>query len=159
MRIPGSTDYSVYFGDVAGNVYDLNGTGTSGDAGSSTVLSVRKTRVIDANDKVQLMNHIVKGSVQYRRVGACSFSIDFDWADEYNNSTCTVNLKGPPANDGSSYFGGAMYFGGAWYFGGTSFASKISHQQFTPVGKAPSVRLTFSTETNVQYQVDNVELL
>jgi hypothetical protein len=159
MRIPGTTNHSVYFGDSSGRLFDLNGSGGSGDGGTSTVSLVRKTRTIDEKDQIDFISGITEGSVQYRRIGQCSFSISFDWADEYNTSTVSVTLKGPVAGSGAAYFGGAYYFGGTIYFGGSDYADKISHQIFSAVGKASSCRLTFSADNNILYQVDNVELM
>jgi len=159
MRRPGTTTWTVLFGDSAGRILNMNGTGQSGDSATKNVQTVRKTRLIDERDKIDFLRHVTRGNVRYRRVAETAFNLDFDWGDEYQVSTVSLTLAGPPSSD-SNYFGGAVYFGGTTYFGqGFAFADKISHQNFSPTGKGPGVFMTVSTETTSQYQVDHVELL
>lgn len=162
MRIPGTSVYSVYWVDSSGRVFDLNGTGTSGDAGSQSIEVSRKSRLIDG----QVVNpwpwqrRNPKGRVYYRRVGESELSIALDWSDEYNTSTSTVTLKGPPAGDTGAYFGGPVYFGGSVYFGqGFAFVDKESSRGFSPVGKGPGFFATVTSEGTVRYDVDRIELL
>ena len=160
MRIPGDTGYTVYFGDSAGRIFDLNGTGTSGDAGSSDIQLIRKTRLITQDDGINFMRHITRGGVQYRRTNEVSFSVELDWADEYVSSTASVTLKGLPPSDVGRYFSGDVYFGGAFYFNqGFAFNDKISNQNFSTVGRGPGCFVTCSSLTSKTYQVDSVELL
>lgn len=152
---------------VTGETYTLNGAASiaasaalsgSGDAGLKTIQLRRKTRTVDKKDSIDFMGHVTRGSVQYRRSVQCNFSIDFDWSDEYSTSTVTLALKGSTGL-GGAFFGGTFYFGGTNYFGGSSYLDKISHQNFSAVGKAGGCRLTFYSDTAVQYGVDNVELV
>jgi len=154
MRRPGTTETTVYFGASDGRVFDMNGTGTSGDAGASSIQLIRKTRLYESN-----VRHITRGNVQYRRMNEVSFSVSVDWADEYNTSAASVTLKGPPSSDTGVYFGGPIYFGGANYFNqGFSFVDRISHQNFSQVGRGTAASATFSALTTKTWQVDNVEL-
>lgn len=158
LRVPGGSTYTVYFGDSTGNVYDLNGTGTSGDAGSSAIQCVRKTRVVDGRDGLKGMNHITKGTVEYVRTNQVSLSIAQDWSDEYSTATASVTLGGATAAQVGAYFGGAIYFGGASYFSqGFAFAQRVSHKNFSNVGKGPGCTITVSTESNLSYQVNNID--
>jgi hypothetical protein len=160
MRMPGTTAYSVYFGDSAGRIFDLNGTGTNGDAGSSDIQVIRKARLIQESDGINFQRHITRGNVQYRRINEVSFNVELDWADEYTSNTATVLLKGPPPGDSGAFFGGSVYFGGAFYFNqGFAFADKISHQNFSFVGRGPGVFITCSSLSSKKYQVDSLELL
>jgi len=160
IRIPGETGYSVFFGDDTGRLFNLNGEGF-GDAGDTDILVTRTSRFIDKSDGMDFMRHITRGAVQYRRLSELEFSITLDWGDEYNSSTATVMLDGPPSTDIGAYFGGNIYFGGTAYFNqGFSFANKISHKNFSNVGKAPGCFVTFSAESSVNtFQIDNVELM
>jgi hypothetical protein len=155
MRIPGTSGYSVYYGDSAGKVYDLNGDGVSGDAGSNTIQLVRGTRFLE---DLGYIRKIPRGKVQYVRVGACDFNVTLQFSDEYSSSTATVMLK---AGDVSGiYFGGANYFAGTVYFGDTAVGDRfLSHQNFSNVGRGPVVTVEVSSDTNVRYIVNNVELM
>lgn len=94
MRRPGTTNYSVYFGFGSGRVYDLNGTGPSGDGGTTNIPVVRITRPIEAKDGIDLRRHILRGVAQYRRVNTLNLNASFDFGDEYSTSLATIPLKG-----------------------------------------------------------------
>ena len=160
MRIPGGTGYSVFFGDSSGKVYDLNGTGVSGDGGTSAIQCVRKTRIIDDRDGIKTQRSVTKGRVEYSRVSQVSLSVSLDWSDEYSTSTASVTLNGATASTSGAYFSGSIYFGGAVYFSqGFAFAQRVSHKNFSNVGKGPGFTCTVSTEDNLPYQVNFIEFL
>lgn len=155
MRRPGTTETSVYFGSSDGKIFDLNGSGSSGDGGTTDVQLIRKSRLISSK-----VRHVTRGSVQYRRVNNVSLSVEMDWADEYNTSTATVTLKGPGVGDVGVYFGASIYFGGPIYFSqGFAFSDRVTHQNFSAVGRGPAAFLTLSALTSKDWQVDTLELL
>lgn len=154
MRMPGTSNYNVYFGGSDGRIFALNGEG-AGDAGESDVQLIRTTRFIDTK-----LNHIMRGMIQYRRIAEVDFSITLDWGDEYNQSTASISLKGPPVDDTGVFYGAEVYYGGDFYYGaGFAFARKISHQNMSWVGKGSGCFVTMTALTQQQFQVDNVELL
>ena len=159
LRIPGTTTYSVYFGATDGRVFDLNGSGVNGDAGASTIHVVLAKRTVDERDGFNGTRKISKGTVTYRRINQIELSIEQDFADEYSVSTATVVLKGPLPSDDALYFGDTNYFGEAIYFGqGFQYETRVSHVNFSNVGKGPGCFLTLSTQETVDYQIDSVEL-
>lgn len=159
LRIPGGTAYSVYFGDSSGRVFDLNGTGLSGDGGTSAIQVNRSTRVITAEDGKKLMRHVTRGTIEFRRMNQVSVSIDLDWSDEYASSTANVTLNGATALTIGAYFGGSIYFSGSSYFSqGFEFLDRVSHKNFSSVGKGPGCILTVTTEDNLSYQIENITL-
>ena len=159
MRKPGTTDYTVYFGDSSGNIYDLNGTDGGGDAGSTKVAVVRNTRFISNIDGIDMMRSVTKGTVRYRRIDQVSFSVSLDYGDEYAESTASVTLKGAASTGTVPLYGDTIYYGGSNYYnGGLAFANKISHSNFSTVGKGPGATMTASVEDTGSWQVDWVEL-
>lgn len=161
MRRPGTTGMSVYFGDDAGQIFDLNGTSVTGDPGSLDVMLLRKSRHVD--DQIiqpwPYKKRGIKGSLQYSRFGECEVTLSFEWSDEYSTSDCTILLSGPPAGDVVPYYGGSSYFGGASYFNqGFNFASKISHRSFSPIGKGPGFFVSVQSSNKVRYEVDHLNL-
>jgi hypothetical protein len=165
MYSPGTTSYSVYWGDSTGNVFDLNGTGTT-DSGTYPIPFLRKTRALDPELYEMLlkrtypyMHRMLTGRVQYRRVGSNQLTVSIDWNDEYNTESCLLFLKGPPVGDTGLYFGGPNYFGGLFYFNtGTSFAGKVSSYEFSPAGRGPGFFLSLSGDISGSFQVDHIEL-
>jgi hypothetical protein len=158
MRIPGTDNYSVLFGDSAGRIFNLNGTG-NGDAGDTDITVVRKTRFLGAESGLDFTRKIPKGKVQYQRTQQCSISIALEWGDEYNTSTASVTLDGPLSSDSASYFGGSSYFGGTVYFNsGTSISGVKSHLKTSWVGRGTVVTKTVSSTNRVRYHIDHIEL-
>lgn len=160
MKRPGTSTWTVIFGTSNGRMMNLNGTGLGGDAGSSAISMVRKTKLVSEDDGIKFQQHVTRGSVTYRRVAQAELSIKADWGDSYNSSTATVTLKGPPASDIALFFGGANYFGGSNYYGqGFRFAALASHQNFSNVGRGQTVFFTLSSDSNLRWQVDALDIL
>jgi hypothetical protein len=162
MKRPGTQVYSVYFGDSAGRIFDLNGEGT-GDAGSNDIDVIRKTRYItngEGQPPLNLMQKMLKGSITYRRVfSPCDVTVSFDWGDEYSETSSVITLKGAPSGSAGVYYGGSAYFGGTAYFSqGSAYADKISSQTFSPSGKGPGFFCTVSLETDTDFQIDHLDL-
>ena len=158
MRRPGTTDYTVYFGDASGNVFDINGTGTSGDGGIALIKTYRKTALISSLDT---MNNILYGRIQYRRQGICTVQMDFDWSEEYSKTTSSAPLLGPITSEGTNFYGSSsspVYYSDAHYYGAGGVEEfKISTVGFSPSGKGPSFFLTMTLNTNVRFLINKVE--
>lgn len=154
MRRPGETTYSVYFGDKSGNIWDLNGS-SNGD--NSTDIEVwRKSNFID---QLPTKVEVLTGRVQYRRIGPCELTLEFDWADEYNTSSSNIPLSGPPASETPSYYGGSSYYSGEFYYStGTPFANKISTKGFSPTGRGSTFTMKQYVSTTIRFQIDHVSL-
>ena len=159
MRRPGTDVFTVYFGGSAGQIYDLNGDGI-GDGGSVSVLTKRKTRYLDSQiAQIDFRRHIIDGRVQYRRLNEVNLYITFDGGEEFNESTCTVGLKGPPTGDTGVYFGGVIYFSESIYFNqGFEFAGKVATKGFSPTGKGPGFFRTASVDSTKNFLVDHLEI-
>jgi len=168
MKSPGTQIYSVFFGDSAGRIFDLNGS-SAGDAATSNIAVLRKTRYIyngEGGDKLgrgalDLITRNLDGVIQYRRVAtSCDATISFDWGDEYNTSSSVVTLKGAPTGSSGIYFSGtgAYYNGSAYFSQGSAFAQKISSQTFSPTGKGPGFFCSVSLDTTTSFQIDSIDL-
>jgi hypothetical protein len=169
MKMPGTQTYTVYFGDSAGRIFDINGSGSSGDAGSSTIATYRKTRFIyngEGGDKLgrgalNLLKKVLNGIVWYRRIfSSCDVTISFDWGDEYNISSSTITLKGAPSSSAGVYYGGSNYYSGSgsYYSSGSAFAQKISSQTFSPTGKGPGCSIAVNLDTSTAFQIDSIDI-
>ncbi len=159
MRIPGTTTYTVYFGDDEGRLINMNGTGSGGDIGTTDIVTVRKTRSLDERHGVNVRSHITQGQIEYRRTTDCTVSITAEYGDSYVSSVADITLKGPPSGSAAGYFGGPSYFGGTDYFSQAfSFSNNVSHQRFSQVGRGGGVSLTLSSENSVRYTIDSIDL-
>lgn len=163
MLRPGTSTYSIFFGDDAGRIFDLYGSNTIGDAGSSsnTVQASRRSRHIG----VEVLNpwpyieENITGHVRYRRNVPVDLTVQFDWDDEYNTTMNVVRLKGPLASDPSPYFGGSFYYNGtAYYNQGGGAIGRVASINLNPGGKGPGFYITVSANTSSPFQVDQIEL-
>ena len=159
MRLPGTSNYTVLFGDSLGRIYDLNGSG-NGDGGNTDISMNRKTRFLGEEVGLDYTKKIPKAKIQYERTQQCTVDISLEWGDEYNTSTASVTLKGPLTGDTAAYFGGANYFNEAVYFNaGSSAAGVKSHINTSLVGRGTVVTKTVSSTNRVRYHVDHIELM
>jgi len=110
VRDAGEEDYTVYWGDADGAIFNINGTGIEGDAGGGVnghsgthpINVMRKTRVImelNTNDEVML------GRLEYTRGDSINVDLTFSWLDELNEVTCTIPLKETLAYSEGAYWG------------------------------------------------------
>ncbi len=148
LKRPGATTYSTYWGDNAGNIYDMDGTGASGDGGTDEIFSVRKVYYVDPEDsQIDFRAMPLMGRIEYIRIKEVQAVMTFEWGDDLNTPTCTITLKGSPTGDTGNYYGGTNYYGGANYYNeGFTFANRISSRGFSPPGRASG--FAFSIEVN-----------
>jgi hypothetical protein len=162
MQEPNTINYHVYWGDSSGNIYDMTGAGTGGDAGAYTIDCKRTSKLIDISVIAPFpwLESILSGKVQFRRKTVDStLSLSFAWVDEFNTSLSTVALKGPAAGVSVSAWNKNNYWGGGSYWNqGNQLANVISNQTFSPTGKGGGFYLTLQNQTASQFQVDHVEL-
>ena len=158
LRRPGATTYSVYFGGPNGQIYDINGA-VLGDNGSTLINAYRKSKLISELDT---MNDFVQGRISYRRKGAFTGQLTFEWTDEYVDSVSRVPFKTTITSQGTYFYGSQelpSYFGGAFYWSaGGITESRISTVGFDAVGKGPSFFLTLTCNTTVDFLIHKIEV-
>jgi hypothetical protein len=162
MLIPGTTNYSVFWGDANGNVFDMNGTAQSGDANVYPLMYLRRSSHIGPElfqGQWPWNQKNLEGSVEYRRVGTSQVNLTFEWDDEYNTTVSTINLKGPAGGDSAAYFGGNFYFGNSTYFNqGFTGAQRVSDYDFTPGGKGPGFYVSVQSTGTTLFQIDSIQI-
>lgn len=154
LRIPGTSNWSVYFGGPAGQVYDMNGVGT-GDAGNVQISAYRKSHLISS---LGTDDDTVSGRIEYRRKGVCNLDLTFEWSDEYSDTNCRIPLKGPITSGGVDFWSGDVYWGESNYWNEGGVAEfRVSHAGFSAVGKGPSFFLTARITSTVNFLVNKIE--
>jgi hypothetical protein len=161
MLIPNTTNFSVYWGDVYGNVFDLNGQSAGGDANTYPIMYYRRSRHIGPElfqGQWPWMEKNLEGSLEYRRIGPCQINLNFDWDDEYNSALTTLSLKGPASGDTAPYFGGNFYYNDIVYFNqGFVSSQRVSDSDFSPSGKGPGFYLSVQSTTTSGFQIDSIQ--
>jgi hypothetical protein len=161
MFIPGTTNYSVYWGDSTGRVMDMNGTGVNGDAGSSIIQSFRMSRHY-GNDTVQpwpWTRENITGHIRYKRINQVDFTVGLIWDEEFSSTQNTVTLKGQTGADTAPYFGGTFYYTKTSYYSqGFQFKNYISGINIDPGGKGPGFYISTFASCNSTYEVTSIDL-
>lgn len=162
MLSPGTTNYTVIWGDANGNLFNMNGgvsPGLTGDAGTYDISVYRKSIHIGPQqvNPWPWTTENATGHIIYRRLTQVSLSLSVEWDDEYNTATSSVNLKGTLSSDTSNYFGGTGYFGGSYYFGsGSAAIGRKSAINFEVGGKGPGMYVSLFASVKAQIEVDSV---
>lgn len=160
MLIPGTSNYSVYWGDASGRIFDMNGTGALGDAGSS-LIQVSRTSAHISNEILNpwpWIQESIGGHIKYRRNVQASLTLSLLWDEEYNIASQTVTLKGPSGTNTGAYFGGSFYYNdGSYYNQGFQFANYISSILADPGGKGPGFYTTLFASTTTPFEVTSVD--
>ena len=146
MWIPGTQNYSVFFGDSTGRWFNMNGGGI-GDAGATTIPFSRRSRHIgiEVVNPWPWVQENITGHITYRRLTPMNVTVSLEWDDEYNETSNVVALKGAPSNDIAVYFSGAFYYSqNIYYNAGFTFANRVSSMNLNPAGKGPGFYLTLS---------------
>jgi hypothetical protein len=163
MRKPGGTEWFVYFGGSAGQIYQMD-SDAAGDPSSTSIESYRRSKFNEMfEDKygnpVQPEYDRLRGRVFYRRISDVELLIDVEWADDYSISRCTVPLEGPSTSDGAFYFGGSWYFGGDYYWNtGFQFSQRTSTKGFSPVGRGPGFYISTIVSSVQDFDILKLEI-
>lgn len=157
LKRPGTQNYAVYFGGPQGQIYDMNGSGT-GDGNSVLILSYRKTKLIS---ELLSVDDNVMGRISYRRKGECTLQLNWEWTDEYSETTNLIPLKDQITLAGTNFFNSQLsptYWGGDsyWNTGGIQ-VPRMSTKGFSAIGKSPSFFLTLSLNTAVDFDIIKLE--
>jgi len=156
LRRPGTQNYTVYFGGPAGQIYDLNGSGT-GDPGSTLIKMTRKSALISG---LNTLDEFVEGRIQYRRKDVNSLSMEFEWTDEFSKTPSVVPLKNKFVTDGTIFWGSESdpaYWGGSLYWGAAlTEEDRVSTVGFSAVGKGPSFFLLLTINTVDDWHINKI---
>ena len=134
----------IFMGDSSGNVYRMEGTGASGDGGSSTITTEWLSKLFTAPFDSEIYD--IEGWIKYRRGAAFQVAIQLEYAGEnIFDSAITVDV---PANVGTDFYTGSKYYTNSVYYG-SSFTDRLVRQQITIPGG--------SNEFQVRVTVDDVD--
>lgn len=126
----------IFMGDANGNIYRLEGTGTSGDAGSNDIVMKWRSKLFKLPPKMAAQDF--EGYVSYRSGTGETISIKFLFAgSEPSNDTTPIPLTGTP---GTLFWGGTNYWGGDIYWG-VPFQGTFRREDFDAVGNSEEFQI------------------
>jgi hypothetical protein len=150
---PGDGLEYVFMGDSAGNLYRLEGSGTSGDAGSASVRTEFLSKLFTAQIDAQMFN--LTGWLKYRAGAAQTVNLSFEFAGEaVFNESITLSL---PAVGYTTVYGGPAYYGGAFHYG-APFEGRLTRTKFGPPGRSNELQIRVSVEGTKDFDITEIGL-
>src|SRR3990167_7219456 len=120
----------VFMGDSGGNIYRLEGTGTSGDGGSQNITLSVTSKLFSAKLDASVYN--VEGYIKYRKGDAATVTLTILYSGKSAfNQSITVTLQEP---EDSPVYNGEYYYGGDNYYG-VPFEGRLVRQPFAFAGQ------------------------
>src|SRR3546814_19290102 len=108
----------------------MEGSGTSGDAGSATIKTEFLSKMFSVEADVMAFN--VTGCIKYRAGSAVTVTLNFEWAGEaVFNESITLSL---PSVGYATAYGGSAYYGGAFDYG-SQFGGRLTRLKFDFTGR------------------------
>lgn len=139
----------VFFGDDSGNLYRMEGSGASGDAGTDSIRSFRTSPQFRAN--LDAKAYKVEGWIKYKS----SDELDVNITILFNGETVfdesiSVTL---PASTGRKVYGGGYYYGDENYYS-EALSGRLTRQYYATGSAAEEfqVRVTYSGTAQPELQ-------
>lgn len=143
----------VYFGDSAGNLYRMEGTGDSGDGGSSNIIMTWRSSLFEIPGG--LKGNSFDGYVSYRSASNVTITVKLLFAgSQVTDESSTITLKGTP---GQLFWGGASYWGGSNYWG-VPFQGRFRREAFTPTGSSEQFQVEVSYTGSSDIEINEIGL-
>ena len=103
----------TFMGDANGNVYKLEGSGLSGDAGSASIIARRLSRLYSA--KLDSKAFHINGWLQHRKRLSNDVSLKFLFAGKHVHDVLKIVTLS--AVDFNTVYNDEVYYGGNFYYG------------------------------------------
>ena len=150
----------VFMGDASGNLYRLEGTGLSGDAGSADIQMEFLSALARVPKEAQIYK--ITGSIDYRSNLSNTVRLRFEYAGEsVFNEDVEITLPAVDTADGADHWGAtgaeASYWGGDFYWN-VPFAGRLTRQQFTPAGQSNAFQVRITVEGVNKVEINQINL-
>jgi len=144
---------NIFFGDASGNIYRLEGSGSSGDGGDSNIRAFRKSHLIEHGQNGELFDFL--GTLRYRQVDPATVGVTVMWGGNVGYDV-TVNVS-LGAVSGASFYGGDAYFGGEVYFG-APFRQRLKRQPVSVAGSGNDIQIELEVDGTGTFDIDQLEI-
>lgn len=153
MLDPESGLEHVYCGDSSGNVYKLEGSGTSGDGGTTDITSSRTSKLYSAPGLAQIFD--LHGAVKYRPItgDSSTFTLTLLWQGEtVFDHDITLTLA---AAEAGAVFGGSDYFGDGSVYG-NHFEGRLARERFAVSGQSNEIQFVCSGVGTERFSINEI---
>lgn len=143
----------VYMGDANGNLYKLEGSGESGDAGSASIIAKRTSMLYIAPLDLQAFNII--GWITHRKRLANDVVLRFLFAGKNVHDVAkTIELS---AIDFDTPYGGSVYYGGNYYYGARQ-ENRLVRRTFGIPGEANAFQIEVEVDSTNEFAFPEIGL-
>lgn len=144
----------VFMGDSSGNFYRLEGTGTSGDAGTADIKVEWLTRLYSAQVDGEISQ--IEGFLKYRKkADAAQIAIQLEYAGE--NVFDEFIIVDLPATIASSFYSDGFYYSDGNYYG-VSFRERLARQQIFIPGGSNEFQVRVSADSTADIDLNEIGL-
>jgi len=149
MLDPGDNLEYTFFGDSSGNLYRLEGSGSSGDGGTDIIRTTRSSAQFRAN--LDAIAYQVQGWIKYKSLDEADIDITILYNGvEVFDQSISVTI---PASSGRKVYGGGYYYSDANYYS-ESLSGRLTRREFQiPHGAEEfQVRITYNGTARPEIQ-------
>lgn len=143
----------VFMGDANGNIFRLEGFGTGGDGGTTSIDVTRTSPLFAMPLNAEAFN--VEGWIKYRRSDAFTVMISLLWAGitVWNE---TINIDAPAISGRPVYSGGLHYSDGTGY--AAPFSGRFVREPFAVPGKSNEFQVKVEVSTKLDFRIAEIGL-
>lgn len=144
----------VFCGDEDGNVYRLDGLGTDGDGGTTSIKSLRRSALFSAPGMAEVSE--MEGFLKYRARNAATVTVRVLFQGERVFNT-VKELSIPAVTDYSFYGGGSYYGDGSNY--GSATDGKLVRERFAAEGAGNDYQIEIEVEGQESFAITECQLV
>ncbi len=144
----------VFMGDGSGNIYRLEGSGTSGDGGTTNIAAERLSKVYSI--PIDAEAFIIDGWIKYKKLDAVTVTIDFEYqGHQVFNQGISISIPSTAATS-NVYNNNVYYNDGAYY--GSSFREKLTRQNFAAAGRGTDFQIRTTVDGTGDFEITEIGL-
>lgn len=142
----------IFMGDSSGKIYRMEGTGTSGDAGTNNIDTQFQSKLLSG--RLDAAVYEVEGYIKYTRNQAFTATLTFQYQGEsIFNQQITVSM---PAASTSAFYGGGAYYSGGFYYG--TISGRLSRKKFMVSGQNNEFQVLVEVNGTATFSINEIGL-
>jgi hypothetical protein len=142
----------TWMGDASGNLYRLEGTGSSGDGGTSDITTEWLTKLHTVGLGARAFD--IEGWIKYRKNEAATVTLTMEYAGEnVFNESLTIDI---PAISNRPVYNGSLYYNDDNYYGSAS--GRLVRQKFFPKGDATDLQVRVQVTGSTDIEINEIGL-
>lgn len=154
MLDPQSGLEHVFMGDDSGHIYRMEGTGASGDGGTTDIAAYRTSKLVSAPG-LSAAVYDVQGNLKFRPVigdeSVCNITMMWQGYTSYDKEISVPMI----AARGGSTWGGTYYFGNGTAYG-SRYQERLLRERFAIAGQGAEVQLKTEITGTAAFEINEV---